>query len=346
MSATIQQPDLSTLTHPASQTTMTIDEIGTQKSSSTTKNIEEIFTQQAESTAHHILATTLNLQQNTTNHASVNEDNNSSYFSCVSDWHMWRVLFDQDDLDRFPPHTCVYTVHDASFKPSWSWVTYSHKKNTTYLCCLGVFICPMDGCKHVSNAVLSNDKRRKDSIPKPCGSGLCFTHKCPLTHMSCDVNCTLIWTLSSIEIKQHGSHRHPRPHAIKASKKAVQRLQDIVNVNSEVTPLQVMLGTPTREPARSIHPSLGTLSRLSYMMSKFKSSSKSIGLKGILSMQVEMGVNFIQSQSRDIVHRINLHQNHQSIARKTKQRQMNSHPQPLQNVIMIQLGYQSERGNN
>ena len=29
------------------------------------------------------------------------------------------------------------------------------------------------------------------------------------------------------------------------------------------------------------------------MMSKFKSSSKSIDLEGILSMQVEMGVNFI-----------------------------------------------------
>ena len=52
------------------------------------------------------------------------------------------------------------------------------------------------------------------------------------------------------------------------------------------------------------------------------------------------------SQSRDIVHQINLHQNHQSAAQKTKERQMNSHPQPLQNVIMIQLGYQSERGKN
>ena len=45
--------------------------------------------------------------------SSLNEDNNSSYFSCVGDWHMSRGLFDQDDLDRFPPHTCVYTVHDA-----------------------------------------------------------------------------------------------------------------------------------------------------------------------------------------------------------------------------------------
>ena len=52
------------------------------------------------------------------------------------------------------------------------------------------------------------------------------------------------------------------------------------------------------------------------------------------------------SQSRDIVHWINLHQNHQSTAKKTKIKQMSSHPQPLQNIIMIQLGYQSERGKN
>ena len=110
VSATIQHPDLSP-TYPASQTTMTIDEIGTQKSLSTTKNIEEIFTQQAESTAHYISATTLNLQQDTTNHASSNEDNNSSYFSCVCDWHMSRGLFNQDDLDRFLPHTSVSLLY-------------------------------------------------------------------------------------------------------------------------------------------------------------------------------------------------------------------------------------------
>ncbi len=38
---------------------------------------------------------------------SSNEDDNSSYFSCVGDLHMSRGLFDQDDLDRFPQHTCL-----------------------------------------------------------------------------------------------------------------------------------------------------------------------------------------------------------------------------------------------
>ena len=144
-----------------------------------------------------------------------------------------------------------------------------------------------------SNAVLSYGERKKDSVPKPRGSQFCFTHKCPLTHISCNVHCTLIRTSSSTEIKQYGSHRHPRPHELKASKKAVERLQDIVKVNGEAKAVQVMMGTPTREPARSIHPSLGNLNRLSYMMSKLKSSSRSIDLEGILSMQQKMGLNFI-----------------------------------------------------
>jgi hypothetical protein len=58
--------------------------------------------------------------------------------------------------------------------------------------------------------------------------------------------------------------------------------------------LQVMIGTPTRESARSIHPSLGHLGRLSYLMSKLKeSSSRSIDIDRILSMQKEMGKDFI-----------------------------------------------------
>ena len=68
--------------------------------------------------------------------------------------------------------------------------------------------------------------------------------------------------------------------------------------------------------------------------------------KGSYSEQNSKRQKRTKNQSRDIVQRINLHQNHQSAAQKTKQRQINSHPQPLQNIIMIQLGYQSERGKN
>jgi hypothetical protein len=296
--STQHHPGSSITTPLAQPTTTNMGGASTKPSYSTTEIVEEKSTQQEDCSTHHPSS-----QEPATNDASVttfvhggislNGFETSSFFSCFDDPLTSEGLFDQDDTDRFPQDTCVYTVHDPSFKPSWSWVPYSHRKNTTYLRCLGVFICPMDGCKHISNATLPNCDRKKTSIPKPRGSGICFIHKAQLTHVPCDVECTLIRSSSSTEINQKGSHCHPRPHELKASKKACQRLQDIVNVNSEAKPLQVMMGTPTRESARSIHPSLGHLGRLSYLMKKLKYSSRSIDIDGILSMQKEMGMDFI-----------------------------------------------------
>ena len=207
-----KSPDVSASTaHHISTTTQHLQQ-------ETTSHVSDQATKshdKSASTAHHISATTEHLQQETTSHVSdklgksLNDDDNSSFHSCFDDLHQSRGIFDEDDLDRFPPNSCVYTVNDPSFKPSWSWVPYSHKNNRTYLRCLGVYICPMDGCKHISNAVLSNGNRKKDSVPKPRGSGFCFTHKCPLTHVLCGIECTLIRTSSSTEVKQNGSHRHP-----------------------------------------------------------------------------------------------------------------------------------------
>ena len=204
---------------------------------------------------------------------SSEEDEIKSFYSCVSDSHTSRGLFNQDNFDQFPQDSCIYTVNDASFKPSWSWVPYSHHKSATqYLHCLGVFICPRDGCKHVSNVILPNKEREKNCVPKPLGSGLCFKHKCPLTHIFCNVQCVLLRTLTATEINQKGSHCHPCPHKRKPSKKAVKCLQETVMVSSEAKPQHIMLGTPTREAARSIHHLLGNMVRLTYMVSKLKSS--------------------------------------------------------------------------
>jgi hypothetical protein len=54
-------------------------------------------------------------------------------------------LFDQDDPLRFPPTTCNYVVNDKTFQPSWSWNFYSHRGDTTYLKCLGIFRCREKG---------------------------------------------------------------------------------------------------------------------------------------------------------------------------------------------------------
>ena len=60
--------------------------------------------------------------------APSNHDNdNESFHSCVDDSQLPRELFDQDDLYQFPKDPCVYTVNDPSFRPSWTFVTYSHR---------------------------------------------------------------------------------------------------------------------------------------------------------------------------------------------------------------------------
>jgi hypothetical protein len=164
---------------------------------------------------------------------SSNEDDNDSFHSCVADHVNSTRLFDQDDLDQFPPNTCTYTVNDPRFKPSWSWVPYSHIRKTTYPCCLGVSICPKDGCMHVSNAALPNSQRKKNSTPKLLGSGLCSFHKCSINHIPCNVECTLNQTSTSTKTKQVGTHHHCHPNKRKASKKALQWLHDIVKVSSD-----------------------------------------------------------------------------------------------------------------
>ncbi len=83
----------------------------------------------------------------------------------------------------------------------------------------------------------------------------------------------------------------PREESIK---EAVQRLHNIVKVNSEAKPLQILLGTPTREPARRIHPSLGNSDQLAYLMSRFKSCTKATSLEDLLFIQDDLGMNFLQ----------------------------------------------------
>jgi hypothetical protein len=95
-------------------------------------------------------------------------------------------------------------------------------------------------------------------------------HVQPLIHLACKVMCRLVWTLNETQVIQTGRHRHPRPHELKASNVAKERLRQMVLVNSEAKPLQIKLGTPSRPPARSIHPSFGNLDRLAYLMKTFK----------------------------------------------------------------------------
>ena len=156
----MQQPELST--HPSSLTILILQlqqvnqEYERKHMYSTptmpaesTPNIEEIGMQQPELSTHPGSSMILNLQLQQANQEyerkhpyptstmpaesrkSSEEDEIKSFYSCVSDSHTSRGLFNQDNFDRFPQDSCIYTVNDASFKPSWSWVPYSHHKSAT-----------------------------------------------------------------------------------------------------------------------------------------------------------------------------------------------------------------------
>ena len=226
---------------------------------------------------------------------SISSDNDTeSYVSCHSnqcdDDSM--CLFDQDDKLRFPPTTCNYVVNDKTFQPSWSWNRYSHRGDTTYLKCLGIFRCREKGCEFICNAGVSNKERKKDHVPKCDVMCKNKKHVQPLIHLACKVMCRLVRTLNETQVIQTGRHRHPRPHELKASNVAKERLRQMVLVNSEAKPLQIKLGTPSRPPARSIHPSFGNLDRLAYLMKTFKQITS---ISDLLVMEKNLGVKFLHT---------------------------------------------------
>jgi hypothetical protein len=64
---------------------------------------------------------------------SLNDDDNSSFHSCFDDLHQLRGIFDEDDLDRFPPNTTFTSNH-----PGHGFLTVT--KITELTCAVSVFI--------------------------------------------------------------------------------------------------------------------------------------------------------------------------------------------------------------
>lgn len=190
------------------------------------------------------------------------------------------TLHDFSDEDRFPQGERCYDVNDPSFNSSWCMMMYSNKPqkdvNKYYMTCVGMYECPVEGCSYKVNPVIPR-KRRKSAIPDPpkTNNGKCLVHKdTSLVHSPCDAGATIVRKKENPQtttVNHYGIHDHQRPHEKKVSKKAKDRLADIVAINSEATPSQILQGTPTREPSRDLHPSLNNLNRLTYEINKIKS---------------------------------------------------------------------------
>ena len=207
------------------------------------------------------------------------EDDSSSFHLCSSGNYAVGSLAIHDNADsaRFPQGNLPpYVVEDPKFRLSWTMMTYGFdtKKNNDkieYQCCMGIYKCPREGCKFVQNAVVAPRKGRVNGA-KPAnakGSGVCTDHKLQLEHVPCSATCTVYRNNSSVTIHHYGIHKHARPSE-KVSKEALARLENIMNINNNAKPVQILQGTSTREAASNIHPGLNNLDRLSYYMKELK----------------------------------------------------------------------------
>ena len=233
------------------------------------------------------------------------DDDDHSYQSCASAHGDDDVLFDCGHTFRFPQgDQPSYVVNDPKFKLSWTMMTYGYGRansvtgeRTLYQCCLGIYKCPQPGCKFVSNAVAPRKNRAKGAQPRKSygmfGSGQCVLHSVTLIHVPCTATCTIICSKTSVTVKHFGLHKHDHPHE-RVSKKAVARLDEIVRMNDDAKPMQILQGTPTRDPARALHPALNNLDRISYFMRQAKSKMTLPKLQDLGEWQKTIGYDFLK----------------------------------------------------
>jgi hypothetical protein len=206
------------------------------------------------------------------------ESSLDSYHSCKSqakDKH----LHDHSSAERLPQGTVSYGVDEKDFRLAWRMVEYGRdppsrtdgETTIEYCSCLGMYECPVDGCKFRSNPAYPKKNRKKGRAPdKAIGQGFCRQHKgTKLVHVPCEAKVRYSRTAKSTWVDHEGHHKHSLPHEkpSKASKKWVSKLAEL---NEEALPNQVARGTNRRPSARDIHPGLANQDRLSYEMKKAK----------------------------------------------------------------------------
>ena len=206
-------------------------------------------------------------------------------------------LHDNADSVRFPQGNLPpYVVDDPKFRLSWTMMTYgcrTNKKNKVeYQCCMGIYKCPREGCNFVQSAVAPRKGRVNGAKPTNAkGTGVCSEHNLQLTHVPCSATCTVFRCSSSVTIHHKGKHEHARPSE-KVSKESLARLENMVKINNNAKPIQILQGTPTREAAAEIHPGLNNLDRLAYYMKNLKKKQYQLQLTDLSAWEETMGAQF------------------------------------------------------
>ena len=104
--------------------------------------------------------------------------------------------------------------------------------------CLGVFVCDNELCNRTTRpkvAAVCFDAQKQD---------LCACHA-RLIHQPCGVR-SVRWTWSGgIRFQNEGSHHHPQPPPIHATKDEEEQFAALVKQNPKSRPLELLVGTPT-----------------------------------------------------------------------------------------------------
>ena len=173
-----------------------------------------------------------------------------------------------------------------TLKPSGFKKTYKHF--------LGVHVCPAKGCPRVESPTEGAEK--KHASPSS-NMGSCAAHPdLPLRHISC--SCLLFLTKQSDcwSVFHQGTHEHSKPPLdTKIDPDSYKQLENIVLISPEITPVQLKVGTSTRDPVSSIHPSFANNDKLKYHRGKIlKNNTKTDYLLDVINDISAVEPNFFR----------------------------------------------------
>lgn len=150
---------------------------------------------------------------------------------------------------------------------------------TWYKRCLGVLQCP--NCDFIERPKVPRRGGGK-SLEHLSTPTKCSLHNAPLEHISCDCTLRVRELGNQLEYTHHGFHNHLRPHPIRPTPEARQKLEDIILAAPEARPKSLMVGTSTRPSVSKLHDAFHHHDRVAYIRSKVLSKFKTPSTIGSL----------------------------------------------------------------
>eukprot|EP00985_Skeletonema_marinoi_P002640 scaffold1084_cov166-Skeletonema_marinoi.AAC.1 len=165
------------------------------------------------------------------------DDDHTAFKSCTSHDNSGHHLYDQPDPHRFPNGNLCYAVNDptSTFNTSWVMLLATSKKGKGqnkdkryyYHSCLGIYECPVKGCKFVSNPAHPRKKKIGARPTKARGSGDCKIHNKQLVHVPCNAKMNLRKSSNSSVVARTNAERFYK--TVEEIRKDFPLLKDWIN---------------------------------------------------------------------------------------------------------------------